>query len=73
MNNTDTILFLRNTLDEEDLIKLNYANQLKDLDDRILSLRSFFNQPKIFNKIKVIIDPSWVCSKIIIKGKDYEF
>ena len=73
MNNTDTILFLRNTLDEEDLIKLNSVNQLKDLDARILSLRSFFNQPKIFNKIKVIIDPSWICSEIIIKGKDYEF
>jgi hypothetical protein len=73
MNNTDTISFLRNVLDEEDLIKLNSANQLKGLDNRILSLRSFFNQPKIFNKIKVIIDPSWVCSEIIIKGKDYEF
>lgn len=73
MNNTDTISFLRNVLDEEDLIKLNSANQLKGLDNRILSLRSFFNQPKIFNKIKVVIDPSWVCSKIIIKGKDYEF
>ena len=73
MNNTDTILFLRNTLDQEDLIKLNSVNQLNDLDGRILSLRSFFNQPKIFNKIKVVIDPSWVCSEIIIKGKDYEF
>ena len=73
MNNTDTILFLRNTLDEEDLIKLNSVNQLNDLDSRILSLRSFFNQTKIFNKIKVIIEPSWVCSEIIIKGKDYEF
>lgn len=73
MNNTDTILFLRNTLNEENLIKLNSANQLKDLDSRILSLRSFFNQPKIFNKIKVVIDPSWICSEIIIKGKDYEF
>jgi hypothetical protein len=73
MNNTDTILFLRNTLDEEDLIKLNSANQLIDLEDRLLSLRAFFNQPKIFNKIKVVIDPSWVCSEIIIKGKDYEF
>ena len=73
MNNTDTILFLRNTLDEEDLIKLNTANQLNDLDNRILSLRAFFNQPKIFNKIKVVIDPSWICSEIIIKGKDYEF
>jgi len=73
MNNTDTISFLRNVLDEEDLIKLNSANQLKGLDNRIISLRSFFNQPKIFNKIKVVIDPSWVCSEIIIKGKDYEF
>ena len=73
MNNTDTILFLRNTLDQEDLIKLNSVNQLNDLDDRALSLRSFFNQPKIFNKIKVVIDPSWVCYEIIIKGKDYEF
>ena len=73
MNNTDTILFLRNTLNQEDLMKLNSANQLIDLEDRSLSLRSFFNQPKIFNKIKVIIDPSWVCYEIIIKGKDYEF
>lgn len=73
MNNTDTILFLRNTLDQEDLIKLNSVNQLNDLDSRILSLRAFFNQPKIFNKIKVAIDPSWICSEIIIKGKDYEF
>ena len=73
MNNTDTILFLRNALDQNDLIELNSANQLNDLEDRSLSLRSFFNQPKIFNKIKVVIDTSCVCYDIIIKGKDYEF
>ena len=52
MNNTDTILFLRNALDQNDLIELNSANQLIDLEDRSLSLRSFFNQPKFLIKLK---------------------
>jgi len=69
----DYISFLRSALKEEDLVKLNFANQEKDLDVRSMLLRGFFNQPEIFNKIKVVVDPSWLCSKIIIKGKEYEF
>lgn len=69
----DYISFLRSALKEEDLVKLNFANQEKDLDARSMLLRGFFNQPEIFNKIKVVVDPSWLCSKIIIKGKEYEF
>ena len=67
------ISFLRSALEQEDLVKLNFANQEKDLDARSLLLRGFFNRLEIFNKIKVIVDPSWVCSEIIIKGKEYEF
>jgi hypothetical protein len=69
----DIISFLRSALEQEDLVKLNFANQEKDLDARSLLLRGFFNRTKIFNKIKVIVDPSWVCSEIIIRGKEYEF
>ena len=69
----DYISFLRSALKEEELVKLNFANQEKDLDARSMLLRGFFNQPEIFNKIKVVVDPSWLCSKIIIKGKAYEF
>ena len=69
----DYISFLRSALKEGDLVKLNFANQEKDLDARSMLLRGFFNQPEIFNKIKVVVDPSWLCSKIIIKGKGYEF
>jgi hypothetical protein len=69
----DIISFLRSALEQEDLVKLNFANQEKDLDARSMLLRGFFNQPEIFNKIKVVVDPSWLCSKIIIKGKEYEF
>jgi hypothetical protein len=69
----DYISFLRSALKEEELVKLNFANQEKDLDARSMLLRGFFNQPEIFNKIKVVVDPSWLCSKIIIKGKEYEF
>lgn len=69
----DYISFLRSALKEEELVKLNFANQEKDLDSRSMLLRGFFNQPEIFNKIKVVVDPSWLCSKIIIKGKEYEF
>lgn len=69
----DIISFLRNSLEQEDLVKLNFANQAKDLDNRSLLLRGFFNRPEIFNKIKVVVDPSWLCSEIIIKGKAYEF
>jgi hypothetical protein len=69
----DIVSFLRSALDQENLVKLNFANQEKDLDARSLMLRGFFNQPEIFNKIKVIVDPSWICSEIIIKGKAYEF
>ena len=69
----DYISFLRSALKEEELVKLNFANQEKDLDARSMLLRGFFNQPEIFNKIKVVVDPSWLCSKIIIKGKGYEF
>jgi hypothetical protein len=69
----DIISFLRSALEQEDLVKLNFANQEKDLDARSLLLRGFFNRTKIFNKIKVIVDPSWLCSEIIIKGKEYEF
>jgi len=69
----DIISFLRSALEQEELVKLNFANQEKDLDTRSLLLRGFFNRTKIFNKIKVIVDPSWLCSEIIIKGKGYEF
>ena len=69
----DYISFLRSALEQEELVKLNFANQEKDLDARSMLLRGFFNQPEIFNKIKVVVDPSWLCSKIIIKGKEYEF
>ena len=69
----DYISFLRSALKEEELVKLNFANQEKDLDARSMLLRGFFNQPEIFNKIKVVVDPTWLCSKIIIKGKEYEF
>jgi hypothetical protein len=69
----DYILFLRTALEQEDLVKLNFANQEKDLDARSMLLRGFFNRLEIFNKIKVIVDPSWLCSEIIIKGKGYEF
>ncbi len=69
----DYISFLRSALEQEDLVKLNFANQEKDLDARSMLLRGFFNRPEIFNKIKVVVDPSWLCSKIIIKGKGYEF
>jgi len=69
----DIVSFLRSALDQKDLVKLNFANQEKDLDARSLMLRGFFNQLEIFNKIKVIVDPSWICSEIIIKGKAYEF
>jgi hypothetical protein len=69
----DIISFLRSALEQEDLVKLNFANQEKDLDARSLLLRGFFNRTEIFNKIKVIVDPSWLCSEIIIKGKEYEF
>ena len=69
----DYISFLRSALKEEELVKLNFANQEKDLDARSMLLRGFFNRPEIFNKIKVVVDPSWLCSKIIIKGKKYEF
>ena len=69
----DYISFLRSALKEEELVKLNFANQEKDLDARSMLLRGFFNRPEIFNKIKVVVDPSWLCSKIIIKGKEYEF
>ena len=69
----DYISFLRSALKEEELVKLNFANQEKDLDARSMLLRGFFNRPEIFNKIKVVVDPSWLCSKIIIKGKAYEF
>ena len=69
----DYISFLRGALEQEELVKLNFANQVKDLDNRSLLLRGFFNQPEIFNKIKIIVDPSWLCSEIIIKGKEYEF
>jgi hypothetical protein len=69
----DIVSFLRSALDQENLVKLNFANQEKDLDARSLMLRGFFNQPEIFNKIKVIVDPSWLCSEIIIRGKEYEF
>jgi hypothetical protein len=69
----DYISFLRSALKEEELVKLNFANQEKDLDARSMLLRGFFNQPEIFNKIKVVVDPSWLCSKIFIKGKEYEF
>jgi hypothetical protein len=69
----DIISFLRSALEQEDLVKLNFANQEKDLDARSLLLRGFFNRTKIFNKIKVIVDPSWLCSEIIIRGKEYEF
>jgi hypothetical protein len=69
----DIISFLRSALEQEDLVKLNFANQEKDLDARSLLLRGFFNRTEIFNKIKVIVDPSWLCSEIIIRGKEYEF
>jgi|LakMenE01Jun11ns_1017448.scaffolds.fasta_scaffold8068574_1 hypothetical protein len=69
----DYISFLRSALEQEELVKLNFANQEKDLDARSMLLRGFFNRPEIFNKIKVVVDPSWLCSKIIIKGKGYEF
>lgn len=69
----DIVSFLQYALEQEDLVKLNFANQVKDLDNRSLLLRGFFNQPEIFNKIKIIVDPSWLCSEIIIKGKEYEF
>ncbi len=69
----DYISFLRSALEQEELVKLNFANQEKDLDARSMLLRGFFNRPEIFIKIKVVVDPSWLCSKIIIKGKGYEF
>jgi hypothetical protein len=64
---------LSEILDDKELLELNSINAIIDSEQRQYRLKNFFTSPLIFNKVKHIIDPSWLSYEIFINGKGYEF
>lgn len=63
--------YLHDVLTENELNYLRKIN--KSEEDRQVQLRAFFHLPKIFQKIKETVDPTWLSTQIFINGKHYEF
>lgn len=60
-------------LSKKELDELSTSNKIQNSMERQFKLKTFFLQPKIFNKVKNHIDPMWLSHDIYLKGKDYEF
>lgn len=69
---TELLDFLRYALDEPEYSELQKLNVIEDSESRQLQLKNFFHRPKVFNKIKPVIDPAWVSYTIYIHGKGNE-
>ena len=73
MEDKEIIEFIQSILDPSDIETLNFSNKIVNQENRRSSLRSFFHNENIFNKINPVVDPTRLCSEIFIKGAHYEF
>jgi hypothetical protein len=73
MEAKEIIEFIQTNLNQSNINELNSINRTTDQELRRNLLRSFFHRESIFNKIKPVVDPTWLSSEIFIKGAAYEF
>jgi hypothetical protein len=64
---------LKKVLSEEQLKQLAEFVKISDTELKQKSLKSFFTDPLIFDKVKSIHDPAWLAYDIFINGNRYEF
>jgi hypothetical protein len=64
---------LKKVLSEEQLKQLTEFIKISENDLRQHSLKSFFHDPLVFDKVKFIHDPAWLAYDIFINGNQYEF
>ena len=64
---------LKKVLSEEQLNQLAEFVKISDIELKQKSLKSFFTDTLVFDKVKSIHDPAWLAYDIFINGTQYEF
>jgi hypothetical protein len=64
---------LKKVLSEEQLKQLAEFVKISDIELKQKSLKSFFTDTLVFDRVKSIHDPSWLAYDIFINGNQYEF
>lgn len=69
----NTLEFVKQQLSEEEIMKLRNINAISNRESRFVELKTFFNQPTIFNKISPTIDPMWLVNTLHTHYNEVEF
>ena len=64
---------LKDVLSEDQMRELSELKNITNPESRQFSLKKFFLDPLVFNKVKDIYDPAWLAYDIFINGTRYEF
>jgi hypothetical protein len=64
---------LKDILSEDQMRELSELKQISNPELRQFSLKKFFLDPLVFDKVKDIYDPTWLAYDIFINGTQYEF
>jgi len=64
---------LKDILSEDLMRELSELKQISNPELRQFSLKKFFLNPLVFDKVKDIYDPAWLAYDIFINGNQYEF
>lgn len=64
---------LKDILSEDQMRELSDLNQISNPELRQFSLKKFFLNSLVFDKVKDIYDPAWLAYDIFINAKQYEF
>ena len=60
----NTLEFVKQQLSEDEIVKLRNIISINNRESRLVELKTFFNQPTIFNKIAPTIDPMWLVNNL---------
>ena len=69
----NNIEFLKHSLTLEEIETIKSIIKTVDSESKFTLLRDFFHDPLIFNKIKDVVDPTWLTYDIFINIHHYEF
>jgi hypothetical protein len=69
----NTLEFVKQQLSEEEIVKLRNIHSMSNRESRLVELKTFFNQPTIFNKIATVIDPMWLVNNLHNHYNEFEF
>ena len=61
--------FITSTLTKTERYTLIDVLEILDDNQRLLSIRNFFLQPSIFQKINTVADPMWIANQVYLQTK----